>query len=205
MKLIKKTIIFLLLFSIICINTAMATDESYIVEPITEEKNYKDDYDEYLENKKKKSDFTIKEDEKDNLYSSRGTIITNRNSEGKEYNLEDEKLEILTIRTDADNELYFIVDYDKTRDNIILLGKTTEQELASMTGEINEYGNPVQEKEVRLTIPEDTKETISNKEDIKLEKTNKFKINFQTILVIGMIVSVGGLSLLFISQRRASK
>ena len=44
MKLIKKTIIFLLLFSIICINTAMATDESYIVEPITEEKNYKDDY-----------------------------------------------------------------------------------------------------------------------------------------------------------------
>lgn len=138
---------------------------------ITEEKvivplNYDIENEEEDEENKEKQDkkaFTIKKDRKNEMYSSKGTIMSDKDDKGEQFDVENQNIELLTFTTDADNELYVLIDYDKPFDNVVLLGKTTEQELSSLVDNITQ-------REIEAEKEKTEKEKIK-KEKLEAEKT----------------------------------
>ncbi len=196
MKTYSKLLIILIFSLLFSSTTVFASSETFIVEPDVEY-SINDDYDAYLNQKKKKSDFTINDEDKYNIYFSRGTIIANRGENGEEFTVNEKNLEILIFQTDADNELYFVVDYNKVRDNVILLGKTTEQELSSLTSELTVGREVAEDNDITL---EKIDEEIPKPE---MEKINKFK--YSNNLLVGLVVLISAIIFVIVKKYKGNE
>ena len=142
------------------------------------------------EDKKSLKEYTLDPDKKGEIYESRGTIVENRNNKGEIYNVGDNKLELLKVKTIADNELYLLIDYKRSIDQVILLGETTEQELSSLTDNITQRQKQEELQKEREELERQKSINEENQEDLNKENNSKLKniVPIISILIVGVIV-----------------
>lgn len=135
-----------------------------------------------------KKTFLLDPHKKDEIFTSRGTIIENKKSDGTSFE-SDKNIEVLHFTTNSGNNLHLLVDYRKDSHNVILLGDTNEQELSSLTRNMTEEKREEERRDSRIKAQLE-KERNKDKEKIEEKKNDKSKISNLLKKLFPIIIAV---------------
>lgn len=124
---------------------------------------------------------------KNDIHESRGRIIMNVDQKGNDFNSRGNKFDLIPFTTANGTTLKLLVNYDEYSEDVVLLGTTDEQELASMTKNLTEETRE-REKEREEFQEESRKLREENREKLqeekRLEKEKKKQIQRMLMLPI---------------------
>ena len=109
---------------------------------------------------------------KNDIHESRGRIIMNVDQKGNDFNSRGRKFDLIPFTTANGTTLKLLVNYDEYSEDVVLLGTTDEQELASMTKNLTEETREREENREKL------------QEEKRLEKEKKKQIQRMLMLPI---------------------
>lgn len=112
---------------------------------------------------------------KDDIHESRGRIIMNVDQKGNDFNSRGNKFDLIPFTTANGTSLKLLVNYDEYSEDVVLLGTTDEQELASMTKNLTEEAREREKEKERFEQENRRLQEESREKDLKEKKLEKEK------------------------------
>ncbi|UHR02958.1 hypothetical protein LV469_01355 [Peptoniphilus sp. GNH] len=138
---------------------------------------------------------------KNDFYTSKGTIIENLDDQGKSFKNK-KTIEVFDFKTNAGNNLHFLVDYSKKENNIVLLGIANEQELSSMVDNITKR----QEIEkLNKQIEAEKKKAEEKKREEEQESKDKRSLSNLSTMIKIIPFLIAGLIIITLLMKRKKK
>lgn len=142
---------------------------------------------------------------KDDIHESRGRIIMNVDQKGNDFNSKGNKFDLIPFTTANGTSLKLLVNYDEYSEDVVLLGTTDEQELASMTKNLTEEAREREKEKERFEEENRRLQEESRERDLKekkLEKEKKKQMRRMLLLPIILAGVVVALVLKFLEKKK---
>lgn len=145
---------------------------------------------------------------KNDIHESRGRIIMNVDQKGNDFNSRGNKFDLIPFTTANGTSLKLLVNYDEYSEDVVLLGTTDEQELASMTKNLTEETREREKKkeelqEERRRLQEESKEEYLKEKKLGKEKKKQIQRMLMLPIILGGVAV--GLVLKYLDQKKKAK